>query len=103
MQLQTEKAVATAVDAKLKNAEAAEVAELANAVASVHAAARPPMRPVTCSTERDACVACYKQFGYADPLKCSAVVDALEACAASTTRALIWKGGVPSAPAAVQE
>lgn len=96
VQLQSEKAIASTVDAKLKSAEAAEAAELNKAIASVHAAARPPMRPVRCGPERDACVDCYKQYGLSDPLKCSAVVDALEQCSAVNTRGIIFKGGVPT-------
>lgn len=91
MQVQTEKAIATTVDAKLKSAEEREVVELANAVASVTAHARPPMKAVRCGSERDACVECYRQFGSADPLKCAPLVDALESCASSATRSLIWK------------
>ncbi len=96
MQLQTEKAIATTVDAKLKSAETAEAAELAAAIKSVHASARPPMRAVKCASERDACVQCYKEAGVADPLKCAAFVDALEACSADATRSIIFKGGVPA-------
>lgn len=92
MQLQAEKAIHTTVDAKLKSAESAEVSELEAAIASVHAAARPPLKPVRCGKERDACVECYRQFGLVDPLKCAPVVDALEACSADVTRGLIWKG-----------
>jgi hypothetical protein len=91
MQLQAEKAIQTTVDGKLKAAEERETAELEAAIASVHAAARPPMRPVRCGKERDACVECYRQFGLSDPLKCAPVVDALEACSADVTRGLIWK------------
>ena len=92
MQLQTEKAIATTVDAKLKSAEEREVAELEAAIKSVQASARPPMRIVKCAAERDACVSCYKENGATDALKCAQYVDALAECAALDTRGLIFKG-----------
>ena len=60
LQQQTEKAVHTAVDAKLKIAEENEGRELAAAIASAKAKGRAPMTPVKCSTERAACVECYQ-------------------------------------------
>jgi hypothetical protein len=71
LQQQTEKAIATTVDAKLKSAEEAEGRELEVALASAKALGRAPMSPVKCSVERAACVECYR---YCPPWVCHAAV-----------------------------
>jgi hypothetical protein len=60
LEQQTDKAIKTTVDAKLKAAEEAEGRELDAAVVRGRALARPSMTPVKCSTERAACVECYR-------------------------------------------
>jgi hypothetical protein len=92
MQAQTEKAVAVAVDKRLKAAEESEARELRAAADAVQALARPPMHAVKCFDERAACVECYRQFGATEPLRCADQVRALESCALGVSRGLLWKG-----------
>jgi type II secretory pathway pseudopilin PulG len=60
LQQQTEKAIATTVEAKLKIAEESEGRELEAVTATALKLARAPMTPVKCTVERTACIECYR-------------------------------------------